>query len=238
MSNEQSSAPPYPRTRWTRTALAALALAMLVGCGSLPEDEAGAPEPVQSPVEQPETTSSVAGMYAVIERKSDQLIVDTGLTAEPDLLAVFEEVSTEEQDAGADDARVQIVCTGTATDAVVGKVLANGTAAFTAEGAAATGLGEGETQWEPMGDLTCPPPAVTPVDTAAEPPPDPPTDSAAPATELPAPQPESPSAPDSLSYASCDEARAAGAAPIAEGDPGYSTNLDRDGDGTACEDEG
>ncbi|WP_231933487.1 excalibur calcium-binding domain-containing protein [Micromonospora coxensis] len=36
-------------------------------------------------------------------------------------------------------------------------------------------------------------------------------------------------------YANCSEARAAGAAPLHRGDPGYSRKLDRDGDGTACE---
>jgi hypothetical protein len=37
------------------------------------------------------------------------------------------------------------------------------------------------------------------------------------------------------SYETCDAARAAGAAPLHHGDPGYSTGLDGDGDGTACE---
>jgi endonuclease YncB( thermonuclease family) len=36
-------------------------------------------------------------------------------------------------------------------------------------------------------------------------------------------------------YANCAEAREAGAAPIYRGSPGYSTKLDRDGDGVACE---
>ncbi|WP_244865241.1 excalibur calcium-binding domain-containing protein [Xylanibacillus composti] len=36
-------------------------------------------------------------------------------------------------------------------------------------------------------------------------------------------------------YANCSEAREAGAAPIYAGDPGYSSKLDRDGDGVACE---
>jgi hypothetical protein len=38
-----------------------------------------------------------------------------------------------------------------------------------------------------------------------------------------------------LPYANCAAARADGAAPIYEGDPGYSDQLDRDGDGVACE---
>lgn len=36
-------------------------------------------------------------------------------------------------------------------------------------------------------------------------------------------------------YRNCSEARAAGAAPVREGDPGYSRKLDRDGDGVGCE---
>jgi hypothetical protein len=39
----------------------------------------------------------------------------------------------------------------------------------------------------------------------------------------------------SVSYANCTAVRAAGAAPIRRGQPGYSTKLDRDGDGIACE---
>ena len=37
-------------------------------------------------------------------------------------------------------------------------------------------------------------------------------------------------------YQNCDEARAAGAAPIRRGEPGYRPALDRDNDGVACED--
>lgn len=36
-------------------------------------------------------------------------------------------------------------------------------------------------------------------------------------------------------YANCKAVRAAGAAPIHRGEPGYSSKLDRDGDGVACE---
>lgn len=39
----------------------------------------------------------------------------------------------------------------------------------------------------------------------------------------------------STSYANCTEARAAGVTPIHAGEPGYSSRLDRDGDGVACE---
>ena len=36
-------------------------------------------------------------------------------------------------------------------------------------------------------------------------------------------------------YQNCDAVRAAGAAPIYVGDPGYRPGLDRDGDGVGCE---
>lgn len=36
-------------------------------------------------------------------------------------------------------------------------------------------------------------------------------------------------------FANCAEARAAGAAPVRRGEPGYGTHLDRDGDGVGCE---
>ena len=56
----------------------------------------------------------------------------------------------------------------------------------------------------------------------------------------PAPEPEPARAPESEApgsayYANCDAARAAGAAPLYAGAPGYSTKLDRDKDGVACE---
>lgn len=41
--------------------------------------------------------------------------------------------------------------------------------------------------------------------------------------------------PQNITYRNCSEARAAGAAPLYAGQPGYSTKLDRDGDGVACE---
>ena len=39
----------------------------------------------------------------------------------------------------------------------------------------------------------------------------------------------------SVYYSGCDEARAAGTAPIYAGQPGYREALDGDGDGVACE---
>ena len=45
------------------------------------------------------------------------------------------------------------------------------------------------------------------------------------------PEPE----PQKEFYANCKEAKAAGAAPLYKGDPGYRSDLDGDGDGIACE---
>lgn len=41
--------------------------------------------------------------------------------------------------------------------------------------------------------------------------------------------------PSSVYYANCDAVRAAGAAPLRRGEPGYRSGLDRDDDGIACE---
>ncbi|WP_082032173.1 excalibur calcium-binding domain-containing protein [Nocardia vulneris] len=55
----------------------------------------------------------------------------------------------------------------------------------------------------------------------------------APAPEPPA-TPSAPPAPTTY-YANCAAARAAGAAPLHRGEPGYRPGLDRPGDGVACE---
>lgn len=81
-----------------------------------------------------------------------------------------------------------------------------------------------------------PPPA--PVTTEAPPPP-PPTTEAPPPPAPPAPRvaavPSPEPAPAPAYYKNCAAARAAGAAPLYIGDPGYRPALDRDGDGIACE---
>lgn len=43
------------------------------------------------------------------------------------------------------------------------------------------------------------------------------------------------SRPDSRTFKNCAEARAAGAAPVRRGEPGYGPHLDRDNDGIGCE---
>jgi endonuclease YncB( thermonuclease family) len=55
-------------------------------------------------------------------------------------------------------------------------------------------------------------------------------------TQRPRPRPTEPATfATTTSFRSCAEARAAGAAPIYRGQPGYAPRLDRDGDGVACE---
>lgn len=70
------------------------------------------------------------------------------------------------------------------------------------------------------------------------PPPAPPVQNPAPAPQLapaPVPAPAPQPAAANTSYSSCREAKEAGAAPLYRGNPGYSSQLDRDGDGVACE---
>ncbi|MEV6426173.1 excalibur calcium-binding domain-containing protein [Nocardia sp. NPDC051463] len=71
-----------------------------------------------------------------------------------------------------------------------------------------------------------PPGIIAPVPPVAAPAP-----AAPPATAL---GPTTP-APPSVYYPNCAAARAAGAAPLRRGEPGYSSKLDRDNDGVACE---
>jgi hypothetical protein len=51
---------------------------------------------------------------------------------------------------------------------------------------------------------------------------------------VPAPAP-APAAGGDVSYQNCAAVRAAGAAPLYAGQPGYRAGLDRDHDGVACE---
>ncbi|MGP5930625.1 excalibur calcium-binding domain-containing protein [Corynebacterium glyciniphilum] len=88
-----------------------------------------------------------------------------------------------------------------------------------------------------------PAPAATPAPAHREPTPErsytPPPAPAPDPAPAPAPEPEytppPAPAPESVYYANCTAARAAGAAPVLAGQPGYGTHLDRDGDGIGCE---
>ncbi|MBO0895726.1 DUF1524 domain-containing protein [Arthrobacter sp. zg-ZUI10] len=75
------------------------------------------------------------------------------------------------------------------------------------------------------GVIVAPGPAPAPVQVPAE----------APAPDsAPAPDPV-PAAPEDVHYENCDAVKAAGAAPIRVGDPGWQPKFDRDGDGVGCE---
>ncbi|WP_182262549.1 DUF1524 domain-containing protein [Rhodococcus sp. UFZ-B548] len=58
---------------------------------------------------------------------------------------------------------------------------------------------------------------------------------AAPEPVAPAPGPVDDAPPASVTYANCAAVRAAGAAPVRVGQPGFSTKFDGDGDGVGCE---
>jgi len=90
---------------------------------------------------------------------------------------------------------------------------------------------------------TTPPPTTTTTTTTTTPPPAPPTTEVPdvvpppvqPPPYTPPPAQPPPPAPADVYYANCAEARAAGAAPLHRGEPGYRSGLDRDDDGVACE---
>jgi hypothetical protein len=54
-------------------------------------------------------------------------------------------------------------------------------------------------------------------------------------TVKPSTKPTVKPSPVEVFYANCREVRRAGKAPLRSGDPGYSSSLDRDDDGVACE---
>lgn len=121
---------------------------------------------------------------------------------------------------------------------VVGAMIGNGTASSSD----ASGPPETRTVTQTVTVTTAVPTTVTvapappPVEPAplvdppvAEPPVAEPPVEEPPVAEEPAPPPET------AYYANCDAARAAGAAPLYAGEPGYRAGLDRDGDGVACE---
>lgn len=73
-------------------------------------------------------------------------------------------------------------------------------------------------------------PVTEPPTVATTSPPPAPTTTAKPATTVPATT--------GTYYGSCDDVRAAGAAPLRRGEPGYRPGLDRDNDGIACDTQG
>ncbi|MEU4597659.1 excalibur calcium-binding domain-containing protein [Nocardia sp. NPDC023988] len=81
----------------------------------------------------------------------------------------------------------------------------------------------------PTTTVTSAPPIITPIA-----PPPPATTPYVPPPTVDLPRPEAPS-PAGVYYKNCTAARAAGAAPILRGEPGYRPGLDGNSDGVACE---
>lgn len=85
---------------------------------------------------------------------------------------------------------------------------------------------------------TAAPPTTSTAPPTTQPPPPPPTTQAPPppppTTQAPPPPPPTTQA-VSTYYENCSAAKAAGAAPVYRGDPGYGSHLDRDDDGVGCE---
>lgn len=84
---------------------------------------------------------------------------------------------------------------------------------------------------------TVPPTTTSTVPPTTQPPPPPPTTQAPPPppTIAAPPPPPPPTQSTSSYYENCSAAKAAGAAPVHRGDPGYGSHLDRDDDGVGCE---
>ncbi|MGN0124785.1 MULTISPECIES: excalibur calcium-binding domain-containing protein [Rhodococcus] len=98
----------------------------------------------------------------------------------------------------------------------------------------------GTTVVETTTEYTPPPaPAYTPPATTEYTPPPTPEYTPPPVTQYtPPPAPAYTPPPvqqPSVSYKNCSEAKAAGAAPILRGEPGYASRLDKDNDGIACD---
>lgn len=80
--------------------------------------------------------------------------------------------------------------------------------------------------------VQAPPPTAAPAPRVKPEPPVAPAPRVAPA---PVPETQASESSSTAYYKNCTAARAAGAAPIQKGEPGYRSALDRDGDGTACD---
>jgi colicin import membrane protein len=124
--------------------------------------------------------------------------------------AATEAAATEAAAAAAEKAAAETAAQATA-DAAAAKVLADAAAAKATADAAAAKKAKSAAAARSQAAA-----AAAAASAAAAPPPPPP-----------------PAA--SVYYANCDAVRAAGAAPILRGQPGYSSKLDRDGDGIGCE---
>lgn len=141
-----------------------------IATGAGEEEDPATPAPVESATEAEQQPSAAAGPtdteeeltppdldYIVIDdSREDQVLVEVEEAAPTDeaLRGVVDRVIAGYTDR--DAVRVQIVCAGTATDQLVGKVVANARTANSPLGSAQTGVDEGEVLFEAAYDLTCP----------------------------------------------------------------------------------
>lgn len=85
----------------------------------------------------------------------------------------------------------------------------------------------------PEASPSLPSPAASPLKSAPAPAKAPPKPPPKPAAVRPKPKPPAPKA--GVYYENCAEAKAAGVAPLRDGEPGYRMEMNRDDDGVACE---
>ncbi|MGK5529349.1 hypothetical protein [Streptomyces sp. URMC 129] len=133
------------RTR-TAVAIVALALALTATACSSDSDDA---------TETDETTDHVTPAYTITsqDNRGTQTYLDVQVDTADGLESVFEAVIADlDTEAGY---FVSINCATGSTDAQDNR-LANGRYALGGTGAAATGLAEGETEFEPVAGATCP----------------------------------------------------------------------------------
>ncbi|WP_018683859.1 thermonuclease family protein [Actinokineospora enzanensis] len=246
------------RTAWAATALAATAL--LAGCGdgrtdagvagSAPRTTPTAAEPVTtsattttSPAQATATVSDVVDARTVLTSAGRQVVV-AGLAAPGECWSGaafdFARKTLGGQQIQVSDLGAVLLADGRdfaqlAVSQGMAKVV-DGTAVLTDAQNAAKNATLG--LWgAPCGGLDVLPAPPAP---AAPPAPKAPatTVKAAPhTTQAPAPKPATtePAPAPAAYYKNCDAARAAGAAPLYRGEPGYRSALDRDNDGVACE---
>ncbi len=188
---------------------------------------------------EPEATAAPATTEAAPAPSLDDAVAAGAVDAPAGLsdaeLAAMTSASCVGLDDGASESTAALV-SGNLAGAVPAEELA---AAAEAVGTAATVLCPDVVAEHPrflntLVRLSAPTTTSTTTSTTLPPTTVPPTTTAPPTTAAP-PPPHPPPPSPSVHYANCDAARAAGAAPLHRGEPGYRAGLDRDDDGVACE---
>jgi micrococcal nuclease len=220
---------------------------------STPRPTSATPSPTPTPAAVAYTVGSVTDGATVVVNGSDGTsktvhilgviapVASTGCYAEESLAWATSTLSGTAVTLGAETAQgISLTLTGGQDYATL--AIQKGYLKYAAT-AALPALAAGETAakqavsglWGPpcQGTIDAPAPAPTPTPAPiATPKPAPVTKAAPPPPPVEATE-EAPA--HSAYYANCSAAKAAGAAPLHRGEPGYRPALDRDGDGVACE---